>query len=73
MSAPAAIGLPPPPTADEINLAWLLENKATLAAYMQAIYAHDNAQVVVIYEGRRLPAQAVKRAGKTQIIEVLVS
>lgn len=71
-SAPSA-ALPRPPTAEEITLPWLLANKATLAAYMQTVYALANSQVVVIYQGKTLPARAVKLASGSAVIEVFVS
>lgn len=65
--------MPRPPAAEEIDIAWLLANKATLAAYMQAVYALANAQVVVTVGGVRLPAQAIKVSGASAVIEVFVS
>ena len=69
----SATMLPRPPTADEIDIAWLLANKALLAAYMQTVYALANAQVVVTVGGIRLPAQAIKLSGSSAVIEVVVS
>lgn len=71
MSASVTI-LPPPPSADEITLAWLLANKATVAAYMAAVYGNQNLQVIVIKNGVRQPAVNVVRAGNTATIEIPV-
>ncbi len=62
-----------PPSADEIGLPWLLKNKQQLAAYMQAVYALANGQVVVTYQGKTLPARAVRLGGPSAVIEVFVS
>jgi hypothetical protein len=69
----SATMLPKPPNAAEIDFVWLLANKATLAAYMQTVYALANAQVVVTVGGIRLPAQAIKISGESAVLEVLVS
>lgn len=68
----SAASLPPPPAAAELNLAWFLANKATLAAYMQAVYAQQNLQVVVIKNGVRQPAVSVKLAGLNATLEITV-
>lgn len=64
--------LPPPPAPEEITLTWILANKATLAAYMQAIYRQDTLQVVVISNGVRSAPVSVKVAGLTAILEITV-
>lgn len=64
--------LPPPPSADEIGLAWFAANKETLAAYMQAVYAGHNLKVVVVVDGVRLPPVSVKYAGDTAQLEITV-
>ena len=71
---PAALlsGLPPPPSADEISGAWLRANKATLAAYMAAVYAQQTLQVVVIKNGDRLPPVTIKTDGRSSILEIIV-
>jgi len=68
MSAP----LPPPPATGQIDLAWFLANQDTIAAYMAAVYSLTNAQVVVTYQGKTLPARAVRVGGASTVIEVVV-
>jgi hypothetical protein len=70
MASPSS--LPTPPTAPEIDLAWLIANKATLAAYLAAVYAHQNLQIVVIKSGVRSPPVAVRVAGTAAVIEINV-
>jgi hypothetical protein len=62
--------LVPPPSAEELTLPWLIENKATLANYMRAIYALSQLQVVVITSTGRRPATSVKIAGGSAVIEI---
>lgn len=65
--------LPPPPTAEQITLPWLLENKQSLAQYMAATYALANLQIVVTVGGVRQPPIAVKLGGNSALLEIKVS
>lgn len=44
--------LPLPPTAQEIDLVWLMNNREVLADYMAVIYALSNAQIAVTQNGK---------------------
>ena len=70
MTAPS---LPPPPTAEQITLLWLLEHKQSLAQYLSAAYALANLQVVVTVGGVRQPPVAVKLGGTSALLEIKVS
>ena len=64
--------LPPPPTAAQIDIVWLLDNKETLAAYMAAVYALSNLEAVVKFRGKTAPGATVKLAAGRAVLEITV-